>query len=181
MENLYFLAIIPPEPVYEEVVAFKKDFATRFASTKALKVMPHITLKAPFKLNSSDHAQVIQWFKKLKTDIPPFRVELVGFGSFPKTNKPVVFILPAPNTSLDFLQKEIINDFKIIFSKSVSPVDTGFTPHITIAYRDLSPGNYAVAWKEYKTKEYRRTFDVNCFYLLPHDTQKWNVIDTCPL
>jgi 2'-5' RNA ligase len=177
-QNLYFIALIPQRQVYEEVTGFKKDFATRFSSTKALKVMPHITLKAPFKLISSGHARLMQWFQRLNINLPPFDIELNNFGAFPDAEKPVVFVHPVINTSLYSLQKEIITGFKNAYPEQLHRVDVKFKPHMTIAYRDLDPGNFQSAWREYKSKEYKAVFEVQSFFLLQHDTKKWNVINT---
>jgi len=34
------------------------------------------------------------------------------------------------------------------------------------------------AWKEYKDKSFDAEFEVDAFYLLQHDTKKWNIIST---
>lgn len=51
MSSLYFLAVIPPEPVFSEVMAFKKEMSERFSSSRALKSPPHITLLPPVQGN----------------------------------------------------------------------------------------------------------------------------------
>ena len=65
-ENLYFIAIIPQHKLCDEINSFKNDFATRFNSKKALKLPPHITLKAPFKLTTNAHDSLLQWFANLR-------------------------------------------------------------------------------------------------------------------
>ena len=176
--NLYFIALIPQKEVADAVTEFKKDFASRFKSTKALRLMPHLTLKAPFHLAQSDHEFFLQWFDKLRINSPQFEIELKNFGSFPKTDGPVVFIRPVINKPLLSLQTEIISNFKISFPNLVDRFDLNFEPHMTIAYRDLSFENYVEAWKEYQAKEFKALFEVKRFYLLQHDTRQWNIITT---
>ena len=63
-------------------------------------------------------------------------------------------------------------------SNEVDKSDIGFNPHMTIAYRDLSPELFQQAWHEYKHKKFEAEFEVDAFYLLQHDSKKWNIIST---
>ena len=44
----YFVALIPPSPVYEEAQALKEYFREKYNSKAALNSPPHITLHMPF-------------------------------------------------------------------------------------------------------------------------------------
>jgi 2'-5' RNA ligase len=177
-ENLYFIAIIPKRELREKITASKQDFANRFNSSKALKVYPHITLKAPFKYPSNAHQRVLDWFENLQIDQQPFTIGLKDFGAFHNKNNPVIFIHPEPNTQLQSMQQEIIKDFKTFLPEMVHPTDLKFSPHVTIAYRDLDIDNFQKAWKEYQHKKFDALFEVDAFYLLQHDSKKWNIIAT---
>lgn len=176
--NNYFIAIIPQKDVYDAVIAFKNDFAARFTSKKALRVMPHITLKAPFHLAPGDHDTLLTWFENLYITQTHFEIELRNFGAFNKRQNPVVYVEPIMNISLYTLHSEIIRSFKNSFPTRVHNTDVAFKPHITIAYRDLTPEKFREAWKEYKNKEYSAFFKVDCFHLLQHDTKQWHSIQT---
>ena len=82
---------------------------------------------------------------------------------------------------MHFIQKEIIAGFSSLFPKDIHPVDAQFKPHVTIAYRDLMPEMFSKAWGEYKLKSFNAEFEVDAFYLLQHDTKKWNIISTYSL
>jgi 2'-5' RNA ligase len=79
------------------------------------------------------------------------------------------------------MQKELIASFSSLMPEDVHPVDLGYKPHATVAYSDLSRNMFLEAWKEYKVKEFKEIFKINAFYLLQHDTKKWNIISTCNL
>ena len=175
-DNLYFIALIPQKEVYDAIEEFKNDFATRFASKRALKVMPHLTIKTPFILPFSEHERLLHWFQKLPIKQTQFGIELKSFGAFPGRNSPVVFVHPVMNTSLSALQNEIIRSFKNLFPHLVTDFDLKFHPHMTIAYRDLSFEKFQEAWKEYSRKEYSAVFKVENVYLLQHDKKQWNII-----
>ena len=180
-ENLYFIALIPQQRVSEEITIYKNDFATRFASKKALKVMPHITIKSPFRFPPDYHHHLIKWFASLYITEKPFEIELRNFGAFDSRKNPVVYVDAVMNMPLYTLQNEIIRSFKNSYPTHIQNTDLKFKPHITIAYRDLTPGNFREAWKEYKHKVYNALVDAGSFHLLQHNTKQWNVIETIHL
>jgi len=177
-ENLYFIALIPKRELREKINFFKQDFATRFNSSKALKVYPHITLKAPFKCSENAHKELVKWFSDLNIKQKEFSIELKNFGAFPNSRSPVVFVNPMHSKELHFMQKEIIASFSSLFPADINKVDVDFNPHVTVAYRDLEPAMFNKAWEEYKNKSFNEEFEVDAFYLLQHDTKKWNIIAT---
>jgi 2'-5' RNA ligase len=174
-ESIYFIAIIPPKEICDSITAFRLDFAGRFKSKAALKIIPHITLKAPFKL-TADPSEVNRWFQALTFHSGPFQIELKDFGVFNNKRHPVVFVKPVLNTPLSSLQKEIIRSFRVTYPDiQVTENELEFHPHITVAYRDLGYADFSEAWKEYQQKEFRAVFDVDSIALLQHDGRGWNV------
>jgi 2'-5' RNA ligase len=174
--SLFFIALIPDRDLREKIHAIKKDFSQRFESHKALKVYPHITLKAPFKCSQGGKRELLNWFSETSVQQKPFLLYLKGFGAFHNKNNPVIFINPVASNELMRIQKELMVGFNSIFPAYIHPVDVSFKPHITVAYRDLSPQMFSHAWQEYKDKTFKDVFDVHTIYLLEHDTKKWNVI-----
>ncbi len=175
--NLYFIAIVPPSEICEEITKIRQNFADRFYSKYALKVIPHITLKAPFKFPAKFHSLLSQWFGQTPVIIKPFQQELKNFGCFANRNKPVIFIQPVMNESLLFLHNHVIDHFIKAFPEDpLMNLELKYNPHITVAYRDLLPEQFKLAWKEYRLKEYAATFEVNSFHLLQHNVKQWNSI-----
>jgi 2'-5' RNA ligase len=57
--QLYFIALIPPEPFFSEVLGLKNEVKDRFNSKAALNSPPHVTLHMPFRFkerNDQFHA-----------------------------------------------------------------------------------------------------------------------------
>ncbi len=180
-QNLYFIAVIPPQDICDEITRFKEDFKSRFKSKAALRVVPHITLKAPFKVPAVYHEQIIKWFKQLPVTILSFQQDLDGFDVFDNKRSPVVYIKPVLNNPLLSLQQKIIENFRRVFAGEIMRTELDFKPHMTVAYRDLQPHLFIEAWKEYKEKEYTAAFEVDDFHLLQHDGRMWNTISTYSL
>jgi 2'-5' RNA ligase len=177
--SIYFIAIVLPEKIREQVQVFKDDFKKRFRSEKASKVITHITLKAPFKSGSDKTKELLQWFERMDTGVKPFTIELKDFGAFDNRRNPVVFINPVLSAELRQLQKSVIQHFTTAYPGiELISNELDYKPHITIAYRDLDTRNFQKAWTEYKMKEYRSSFIADSFHLLEHDKRKWNIIST---
>ena len=176
-ENLYFLAIVPAALICEDIISIQQDIADRFQSNAALKIIPHITLKAPFRLPADLHAQVIQWFDQMTINITPFNLELNNFDVFMNSKQPVIYIKPLPNPFLADLQKQICHNFCIAFPElSLKNTELQFKPHHTVAYRDLKPRFFEEAWQEFKTKNYSASFLVTDFRLMQHHGKQWESI-----
>lgn len=171
--SMYFIAILLPEKVSAEVTAFKKHIATHYNSKSALRTMPHITLKAPFKLPVEEHESLLRWFQSLEPG-SPFTIDINGFGAFPNLKNPVLFAHPELNDSLAALQSSIIHGFQKAYPEiQLSHHENTFSPHITIGYRDWGYTEFENAWQEFQDKEYKTTFTAKSIVLLQHDGAKW--------
>ena len=178
-QQLYFIAIVLPPQLCAEITHFKEDFVTRFNSRHALRVKPHITLKAPFSLPAEQQAELHDWFTQIPVPVTAFQQELKDFGAFDNRRNPVIYVHPVMNNALYQLQKEVLFQFKKKFPKAnISQNESSFHPHITIAYRDLQPHLFKKAWEEYKTQKYEAVFEVSSFELLQHKTKSWETIGT---
>ncbi|MGQ2984448.1 2'-5' RNA ligase family protein [Flavobacterium sp.] len=176
-ENLYFIALLPHEAISDEITAFRQDLAQNYNSSRALRNMPHITLKAPFKLDGREHGTLLKWFEGIRPNTGVFNVELEDFGSFDNKNNPVIYVKPLMTPQLEALQLSVINAFENNYPEiGIHYVERKFHPHMTIAYRDLTPEQYERAMDVYQHKKYNATFRADRFFLLKHDGEQWNVI-----
>lgn len=175
--TLFFIAVIPPPELCEAITQVKEDFHQRFHSRHALRLIPHITLKAPFSVPSSQRGMVTDWFNTIPATVGCFEQRLEHFNCFRNKRNPVIFIVPELNSCLQQLQRIVIAAFKERFPElPVSPNELEFKPHITVAYRDLTYANFIAAWNEYAEKKFDTAFRVENFYLLQHDKKQWNVV-----
>lgn len=168
-----------PHLIDEEIIVFKTDMAQRFQSNKALRTASHITLKAPFKVPANMHEEVLQWFNSMHITTAPFMQEIRDFGAFSNKHNPVIYVQPAMNESLAHLQKGVLHQFAKAFPREIiNKNEYHFSPHITIAYRDLHLQQFKEAWKEYATQQYTASFEVNSFQLLQHNNGRWKVVSS---
>ncbi len=59
----------------------------------------------------------------------------------------------------------------------VDPVSKSraFSPHMTVAFRDLTRQNFKAAWQEFQQRQLQFEFTATQLTLLIHDGKRWNV------
>jgi 2'-5' RNA ligase len=175
----YFLAIIPPSPVYEEALEFKNYFKQRYNSKASLNSPPHITLHMPFRWKEEKEDELISQLSLFESGLKPFNLRLLNFNSFPPR---VIYIDVVDNENLLSLQKKLLRFCKRelnLFNADYK--DQPFHPHLTLAFRDLKKSMYAEAWEEFNSKPYTAEFIVDQFMLLKHNGRIWEALSSIPL
>ncbi|WP_456458174.1 2'-5' RNA ligase family protein [Reichenbachiella sp.] len=170
-QNLYFLALIPDEPVRSEVIAFKEEVKEKFNSKGALRSPPHITLHMPFKWRADREDQLIEKLSLFKFDQYPFQVTLNGFDFFEPR---VVFVDVDKSAILTQLQTEL-SDFirRELKFFNADYKGRGFHPHMTIGFRDLKKAVFPEVKSYYQNQSYKRQFEVSGYCLLKHNGERW--------
>lgn len=181
MSTLYFVAIVPSEPVYSEVFSFKLEMAEKYNSNRSLRNPPHITLLPPTSGNDDWEKNIVEVLQHFASKNTSFPLVLNGFASFPNRRRknPVIYVYNEEEPLLEALFKRLIEELvehKVITANQPTQ---RFTPHMTIAYRDLTLEEYDKAWEEFRRRQYKAKFIVNSISLLKHDKRegKWNVLE----
>jgi len=170
-KRLYFVAVVPPEEIRDQVTKVKLEFAEKFVSSHALKSPPHITLIPPFMAASELEQKTICLLEEVVKDRKPFEVRLNGFGAF----KPrVIFIAIQENEALQVLEKELTHRFKQL-PELETRKGKSFNPHMSVAFRDLSPPMFHKAWDQYRSTSFEAVFDVKSIFLLKHNGKFWDI------
>ena len=170
MNQKYFIAIIPPEPVFSEIEKIKLDISQKYNNKSALRSPAHITLHMPFEMKESKEENLLQTISQFKFS-SAFKIELKNYSCFePK----VIFIDVVKNETLNALQKELVFHIKSnlnIFNQYDDK--RAYHPHATIAFRDLKKTDFYLANEEYKAKTFSAEFKVSSFFLLKHNGKVW--------
>ncbi len=170
----YFVALIPPSPVFDEALDLKNYFKTRYNSKASLNSPPHITLHMPFRWKEDKESDLVETLEHFDSGIMPFTVQLLNFNSFAPR---VIFIDVVPNEALTALQKKLLRFCKRelnLFNADYK--DQPFHPHLTLAFRDLKKSTFAEAWQEFENKTYAADFLVDRFALLKHNGREWKTL-----
>lgn len=170
----YFVALIPPSPVYEDAQGLKEYFRDNYHSKAALNSPPHITLHMPFFWSERKEIKLITKLRDFARHCDPIKICLDNFSAFPPR---VIFINVTESDALDQLQVRLHRFFKReldIFNANYQ--DRPYHPHLTLAFRDLKKAEYHRAWEEFRTREYKAEFMADRIALLRHNGRKWEVL-----
>ncbi len=170
--SLYFIALMPPTPLLEEIKMIKEHFKNTYQSKAALNSPPHITLHMPFEWKATKEEKLLSTLTKFSTGKSAFEIQLNGFACFAPR---VIYVNVAESEPLRLLQSELhrfckkeLNLFNARYR------DLPFHPHITLAFRDLKKEHFDNAWTEFKEKKFSGDFIVTKISLLKHDGTVWN-------
>ncbi|TYQ23736.1 2'-5' RNA ligase family protein [Pseudanabaena sp. UWO310] len=172
MHQRFFIALLPPREIQTEAIQIQNYFGDRYHSQAALKAPPHITLIPPFEL-ARDRLEPLQIeLEKFAKTRSPFAINLSGFAAFPPR---VIYIHVVPSPTL----LQLYGDLAATLSQNLGIVDPyaprPFVPHMTVAFRDLTPENFDLAWAEFGDRQINFEFEAKELTLLVYEERKWEV------
>lgn len=169
----YFVALLPPEAVQSDVTRIKQHFKERYHSRKALNSPPHITLQPPFQQAESEAVRLKSVLQTFAQRHAPLTVQLDGFAAFPPR---VIYIHVVRSQSLLQLQQNLMAELEAQLA-IVDPISKQrpFHPHLTVAFRDLTPANFKAGWAEFCQQSFQATFTVAALTLLIHLQGRWQI------
>lgn len=179
MNQLYFIALIPPSPLRDEIQQLKLNVRDKFGSKHALNAPPHITLLSPFRFEEKDPERLHSMLEVFTQGFDPFKVELHDFSTFPPR---VVFIDVVNSSELTELQaklEKLARSNSELFNYNYD--ERPYHPHLTLAFKDLTKSDFYAVWKEFENQEFRKEFLAKQLFLLGHNGEEWKVIRSYPL
>lgn len=99
----YNLRIVPPDPIFDEVTALKKQFESLYGKQPLSGSKPHIAL-ASFKMNSKHQDLLIAVFERLSQK-EAFKLNVGGFGVFEKSN--TLYLKVSKSSAIGAIHREI--------------------------------------------------------------------------
>lgn len=172
-KRLFFIALLPPQEIQDSVTEIKQYFADRYASRHALKSPPHITLQPPFEWFREDLPKLEEFLAEFSRRRPSFSVTLSGFSAFPPR---VIYVNVLKTAELLAIQKDLMQQLEANFT-IVDPASKGrpFSPHMTVAFRDLTKQNFKAAWSEFESRSLSFDFTATQLTLLIHQDGRWHI------
>ncbi|MTI87213.1 MAG: 2'-5' RNA ligase family protein [Balneolaceae bacterium] len=174
-QDLYFIAIVPPEPVFSELQELRHHFSEKYNSSHALKSPPHVTLISPFSLNDGKEEELKSILKEFSEGYTDIEIELENFSTF---GTKVIFVDVSKTEGLINIQQDLE---KVTRSKgdifNYNYDERSYHPHMTLAFKDLSKKNFHKAWKKFKDRTYHASFVAGAITLLKHNGKRWKVRD----
>ena len=168
--SLYFFALIPEARFTEKVRCLQEELKAEFALTYSLRLIPHITLQAPFEWQQVDTTVVENCAELISKRIRPMTLKANNFGSFINS---VVYINLEHNTELMDLQEWLANTLEGQSCLTSSQRNNDYIPHITLAHRDLDPSQFDEVWEYVNQFKLQETFSIEKLVAFTHQGGKW--------
>ena len=176
---LYFVAIVPPEPVLGKLWALKEELAISYNARASLKSPPHITLHMPFQFRKDREQRILHALREAASGFTAFPLELRDFNAFPPR---VIYVDVAPSETLNRIQTAVhgaMKTFLQVFNADYR--QRGFTPHLTVLFRDLKKPDFARAWDVLKSTRVEYSFEAGDLCLLRHNGKSWDILERIQL
>lgn len=169
----FFIALLPPQPIQDDVREIQQYFAEHHDSRAAQKSPPHITLQPPFEWELAEVSRLKNSLEEFARSQPNVPITLSGFGAFAPR---VIYVNVLKTPELLNLQRALMAYMEAScgIGDRVSQ-QRPFAPHMTVAFRDLSRQQFRVAWSEFQNRPLAFEFTAHQLTLLLHDGKRWNV------
>src|SRR5436190_3678096 len=157
----YLLVLAPHEESWNTIMEIKRKFAKDYECETAFYTKPHITL-VRFRQIEMMETRIIQRMKNISMSLPPIKVELKGFGSFPSHT---VYINITSKVPIVNTVKALREPQKLMKLDKDNKPHFITEPHLTIA-RKLQPWQYEKGWLEFEHKHFHGRFIADYAVLL---------------
>ena len=171
-KSMFFIGICPPHPLEKQIHGIKEEFHQKYGVKGGFRSKAHITLQMPFNLAINKEEEFISALNDILTEKKPFGIQLKDFGKFEPR---VIFIDVRENDKLESLQKSVEQFMKRFQIFNSTHKNNGFTPHITIAFRDLKKPTFYKIWNEVKDRDFKETFEANSITVFKHNGKSWDI------
>jgi 2'-5' RNA ligase len=175
MAKMYFIALVLPTEINDQVLKWKLLMRDRYNCVVALRSPAHITLVPPFWMNDNLENKLEHAIGQFSQHVAPFEINLKNFAAF----KPrVIYVDVLLTAGLQTLHAELLD---YIIARDLVPIkkdERPFHPHVTIATRDLHKRVFHEAWEGFKEKKYEARCRIAGISVLKHDQKNWDVVFT---
>jgi 2'-5' RNA ligase len=168
----FFVALVPPLEIQAYANEVIQELSDRF-QTRTSKAPPHITLQPPFLWTVEAAPKLEECLRTFACGQLQVPVNLSGFSAFPPR---VLYLNVLKTSGLLALQANLM----AVLEKNLEIVDPvskkrAFSPHLTVASRNLTHQTFKQAWSELQQRQVEFEFVSDRLTLLIHDNQRWQV------
>lgn len=166
----YFIGIILPRELEDTIERSREWMRRECGCRSGMRTQPHITLIPPFGSSLS-----LSEMKSLLSPIAfkSFDVSVSGYGSFAERT---IFARVEGNSELEKLKMDLSGHLRDCGVKTKD--EKFFTPHITIANRDIRPEAFIPSMEHFGASNLRYSFTVDSIMVFEFRDYFWHSCDT---
>ncbi|MBP0902362.1 2'-5' RNA ligase family protein [Mariniflexile gromovii] len=174
--KIYSLRMVPPQPVYNDVVNFKDLLIRKVGKQPLSKSNPHITL-GEFAMDTAYQELLVKTFDEL-SKIKTFHIDIEGFGIFENNSNTLYLKIPTSEAI-----KSIHTAMKVLWirdlHRKLKSLKVSNTPHLTISKLKNSIMLHDSFNFFQKTDYFKKQIEIDHLVLtsrFPKKTWDWNYI-----
>lgn len=171
-KKLYFIAILPPEDIQEEIRKIKLEIKEEFGIQHALKLPAHFTLQIPFRRHENEEDLLLRNLQEFSEVHRSFQARLKDFDHF--SNR-VIFIPVEEPLPFKRLHKALQKMLLKIHDFAENEIVLKIHPHITLATRDLNRRDFPKVWDHFRDRIYSAQFEAKDLVLFKHNGKTWDI------
>jgi len=166
----FFVALMLPPAVETYANSVIAELGDRYRTGTA-KAAPHITLQPPFLWDTEAKSieALCQELRAIAATHRPVSIHLDGFGAF---RPRVLYINVGKTESLLNLQTGVAQHLEHQLNIVDPKANRGYSPHVTVASRNLSPALFRRIWAELQNRPVQFEFRCDRLTLLEYN-EKW--------
>jgi len=169
-QNRYFIAFTLEGAARAKVSRLRSAISTKFDVHAALKSPPHATLKYPFDTNNIK--PVADAVKAYAEKLKPSPLSLKNFNHF---DDRVWYVQVKPNRKQRAIQSGLVKLVRKTLALPDDPHETDWTPHVTLAYKDLTPEKFKLIKNYLSDKNIDLKIPFNNITILKLVNHKWRI------
>ncbi|MBO0359995.1 2'-5' RNA ligase family protein [Hymenobacter sp. BT186] len=177
MASLYLVALLPPEPVFSATWALKQEVHRLTGSRNAVRLPPHITLIPPLHQPDEFEGRCTAALTAFAATQSVFTVGLQDFAWF---GDRTLFVQVSEAAAIRTFHAALV-EWCAIHLPEVPREKRPFTPHLTLATRDLPPAQVPELQHLFESRSYAASFPVKTLTLFRHNGHQWQPRATFPL
>lgn len=161
----------------EEIFNYSRSLELKlfntFGAINGLRQEPHITIKAPFNVNSLSPYE--EYFDELTKIVTPFKIQFDGISTFPPN---VIYINVVKDKNIFDLHHKIINDLNLRFKITKNQFEgENRIFHTTISFTDNERGfDEQLKFLNNEKPNFEFIFDTLGMFLYLGEKEGWIVI-----
>lgn len=169
----HFVGVLVPERISDVVENCRAWMGEYFGCKSGYRTAPHITLVAPFSIVDPEGFGALEgalygWARTMR----PFEASVTGFGAFAERT---VFAHVDENPAWLEWYASLTRALKDAYPRTIPARGEKFTPHLTVANRDIPNGAVPLALAHLAELGLHETFTVDNVALFAWRGDSWSV------
>jgi 2'-5' RNA ligase len=170
-EQTHFIGVLAPEGLADQLNRCRAWMGDSFGCRSGFSTPIHVTIIPPFSMK--DDEMVLRLLAALSTNAAsqsPFIAQVSGFGSFAERT---LFARVVPDDRWNQLQKNLYTEIFRACPGAIRADNRPFTPHLTVANRDIPPEAIPVALCHFAEILLEDAFPIEEYVLFNRITGSW--------